>query len=932
MVAGLMEAPFHDLSSTPGDMVWPAGTDAVARNAFVLFTREFSLEGNAGPAVLTLFADSRYELRVNGEWVASGPGRFLPAFPRYDVWHIAEWLRPGANRIEVIVNAPGTSSFQTDPASRGGFAAGGQVSLPGGRIELGTPGGWRARTLRAWSAEAPVFSFAQGPVEICDRRVLKREFAEAAGEKALSVSGPWGRMLPREVPPPAFTLAPPVSVAGPVRWSGEEEVSAFCIRRAPGRLVAPPIYVFKTWIHSTRARDWDFASLWLHPRVNGRLVEGHGDALRGNRTNYTARIEAGWNLLTGHMQGLAEYWTVQLGFAREGDVAVSAHRDAGDAFVLNVAGPLDPGLAERFTGDEAGDAALWEDPALDWKPVLRGWREGAPARRVAWVTPESSLQEPSPPPAGPLRLAVGRAGGSLVVLEWGTEFLGHLRIEVEAPAGAILDAGWGETLRADGCVMLYAGNPMIEPGDRFILAGGRETIDGFAVRGGRFLQLVADLSHGGEGEVIIHSVTIRSTQTPLADTGRFTCDDPLWNWVWDAGRRTLEACMEDTYLDCPWRERGLYLGDAWVEARMQRGFDANPAITRRCLRLFAEGQMPDGQMQAVVPSWHGKPHADFTLCWILFLHDHWAWTGDRVLVEELWPAVGRILESGAWRADGTGLWDATDLHLFIDWGVLPEWRRGRGNACINALRAEALRRAGELAREIGREDEARRLEAEADGVRAAFRRHLFDDKNGRFRASLDEPESPPQGAIHANILALLFGLATPEQRGPATAFVLHALEEAASHPQARPGRVELFFLHYALDLLYGLGEVALADRVVRSYYGTMQAAGAPTFWETLAMGRKGAGSLCHAWSGAATQACITRVIGLRPAVPGRTDRYLIAPCPGPLRHAECVFPHPRGAIQVRWTRDEHGLHVRASGPVGVELIVAHEEARSVATG
>lgn len=915
-------------------MVWPGDANAVARNAFVLFTREFSLEENVGPAVLTLFVDARYELRVNGDWVASGPGRFLPAFPRYDVWQIAEWLRPGANRIEVIVNAPGTSSFQTDPASRGGFAAGGQVRLPGGRIELGTPGGWRARTLRAWSAEAPVFSFAQGPVEICDRRILKRELAEAAGDRALSISGPWGRMLPREVPPPAFTLVPPVSVAGPARWSGVEEVSAFCIRRAPGRLVAPPVYVFKTWIHSVRARDWDFASLWLHPRVNGRPVEGHADALRGNRTNYTARLESGWNLLTGHMQGLAEYWTVQLGFARGEGVEVSARREAGDAFVLNVAGPLDPGQAERFTGDGAGDAALWEDPTLDWKPVARGWQGGAPARRVAWVTPAASLPGLSPLPAGPLRLAVGRKGGSLAVLDWGTEFLGHLRIEVEAPAGAILDAGWGETLRADGCVTLYAGNPMIEAGDRFILAGGRETLDGFAVRGGRFLQLVADLPDGGEGEVIIHSVAIRSTQTPLADTGRFMCDDPLWNWVWHAGRRTLAACMEDTYLDCPWRERGLYLGDAWVEARMQRVFDANPAITRRCLRLFAEGQMPDGQMQAVVPSWHGKPYADFTLGWILFLHDHWAWTGDRALVEELWPAVGRILESGAWRADGTGLWDASGVSLFIDWGMLPEWRRGRGNACLNAVRAEALRRAGELARVIDRDDEARRFETEAEEVRVAFQRQLFDERHGRFRASLDEPEAPAEGAIHANILALLFDLAASgRQREATTAFVLDNLEETAAHPQARTGRIELFFLHHALDLLYGLGEAALADRVVRAFYGTMQAAGAPTFWETLARGRKGEGSLCHAWSGAATQACITRIIGLRPAVPGRTDRYLIAPAPGPLRHAECVFPHPRGAIHVGWTRDDReGLRVRASGPEGVELVVVREEARSVAAG
>ena len=927
-----METLSPDSLSCPGRMVWSPAAAGAGRNAYILFVRELDLSDAVEHAVITLFADARYSLRVNGAWIAAGPGRFTPEFPRYDSWCVAGALHRGKNRIEVIVNAPGTSTFQTDPTSRGGFAAGGEVHTTRGRMSLATPGEWRCTPLSAWRGDAPAFSFAVGPVEIRDMRVLQRELAGPVTGRPVEIAdGPWGLMKASEVSPPDFHLTPPAALTGPARWSKQERVLRFCVRHEP-RAERGRRYALKTWVFAAQERDWEFASLWLHPCVNGHRIEGMQDAVRGNRTEYRARLNRGWNLLTGYVDALTEYWTVLFGFEQTADIELSANRERGGERAFLVAGPLDGDQTHRLATAEGAGAVAWETPDLVWKPLRLDLLGGAPARRMAWISPETLLPPVVPMRGQMLRLPVGARSGGLVVLDWGSEFLGQLHMEIDAPAGTVLDVGWGETRRTDGCVTLYPGNPMIEAADRFILAGGRQTIDGFAVRGGRYVQLIVEAPEGVEGEVIVHSIAIRSAQTPLAATGRFSCDDPLWNWVWRTGRATLEACMEDTYLDCPWRERGLYLGDAWVESRLQRVFDADPAITRRCLRLFAEGQMPGGQLHAVTPSWHKKPLADFTLTWVLFLHDHWAWTGDTQLVEELWPTVGRIFASDSWRTDAHGLWDATGLTLFIDWGVMNEWRGGRGNACLNAFRAEALRRASELAGAIGRGEEARRLASEAGAVRAAFQRDLFDEHHGRFRASLEEPHDVKHGAIHANILALAFDLATLRQREAALAFVVRSLEELAEAPLGRleVPRVELFFLHYALELLYEADEAELADRLVRACYGVMHDAGAPTFWETLMRGHAGSGSLCHAWSGAAAYTCITQIIGLRPAVPGRTDRYVIAPVPGPLRRAECVFPHPRGEIHVSWVRDEMGVRVKVSGPPGVEFVVLEKEERLAA--
>lgn len=909
-----------------GRFVWSSEDASTGRNATVLFAREFVLEEKISSAVISLFADSRYVLRVNEAWVASGPGRFMPAHPRSNEWDIAAHLRTGSNRIEVLVNAPHSSTFQTDPSSRGGFAAGGRIRTGGEEISLETPGGWRCKLLHAWSSEAPSFSFALGPVEACDLRVLRAERSAELREPGVVAGGPWGDPVPAEVAAPDFRLVPAAEVSGPAIWDKSERVVIACLERPVRNTVSR--YAIKTWVHAPRAGVYAFSSLWLHPRVNGVFVKGEADPVRGARTNYEAHFNEGWNLLACYVDALAEKWTVQLGFDLAGGLEPSASKIRGDRHVLAIAGPLTQEQSERLVGETGDDEKTWSSGDLSWRLLTDCWQSGAPARRMAWAAPQANLPE-SVPYRGTLpRSFIDSRRGMMVVLDWGRAFLGHLRLDIEAPAGAVLDVGWAETLRADGCVTLYPGNPSIESADRFILEGGRRTVDGFAVRGARYVQINVDLPGGGEGEVVLHHAAIRSVQTPLADTGRFSCDDPFWNWAWRTGRATLEACMEDVYVDCPWRERGLYIADAWADARQQRLFSADWAITRHCLRLIAQGKLPNGQLNAVAPSWYQTSLEDFSLTWILFLRDHWAWTGDVALVRELWPTVKAVLASPVWKEDASGLWDAVKgMHLFVDWGATQAAKTGRGNACLNAFRAEAFLRASELAQAIGDDGSRRSFEAEAGRVRDVFAGTLFDGKAGRFRCSLDEATDKAADSIHANVLALAFGLGTPLQRERTLGFVLDELERKLEEPlgEQQP-KIELFFLNYLLDALYDSGEPEMAERVARTFYGPMHERGATTFWETLSRGGQQEGSQCHAWSGAAVHVCITRILGVRPAVPGRTDKYLIAPHAAGISRAEGVVPHPQGAIRVSWVKDAAGVRTTATGPEGVELVIEESEA------
>jgi alpha-L-rhamnosidase len=69
----------------------------------VAFRRSFDLTAIPGTAVLSLFADARYVLWLNGAYVDRGPSRFQPNGPQYDVVDLSHRLRLGRNVLSVLV-------------------------------------------------------------------------------------------------------------------------------------------------------------------------------------------------------------------------------------------------------------------------------------------------------------------------------------------------------------------------------------------------------------------------------------------------------------------------------------------------------------------------------------------------------------------------------------------------------------------------------------------------------------------------------------------------------------------------------------------------------------------------------------------------------------------------------------------------------------
>lgn len=892
----------------PGKFVWTKEQTS-ARNAFAVFRRRFHLTEAPSSAVLNVFADTRYRLWANGRFVGTGPGRFVTQFPEYDAVELAPYLAAGDNELVVEANFFGASSFQTMPDGKPGFWASGSA----GEVDLSTPGEWTGAPSSAWDADAPLFSFAQGPVEICDTRRLEATVGEPV--RVLTAEEcPWGPFRPFSGTPLPFDPVRPRSVllAGPLK--GDEAVWGFQsgnpeANRTDGVEVKQKPWVgFATWILSDRAQEVELGCFWGELAINGKPFRAQATPDRGNHGTATISLEAGWNLLTGKIEVLTEFWSFLVSLPRKSGLGLSALPEEGcsDAFLLSPVGSKESIVLPDRDG--------WQVPK-GWQRASGDRFSVSPGRLVGWDRPQPGSTRGLP--AGRLNeVGFFHAPEATWSLKFAGEFHGHLVLEAEGPAGTVVDVTSDDWVREDGRAAILRSNPFVDATDRFILRGGRQQLELFHPRGGKLVQVTLRSPDGQPADLGLHDLWARSRLIYRGMTTPFSCDDPVFEWAWPTSIRTLTCSADDAYADCPWRERGSYIGDGLVNLHLNMLFTSDLRTARRTFRLFAEAQTENGQLPGVAPAWLRKPHEDYTLLFILAIHDFWANTGDVDLIEEFWPTFERIWASPTWEVGEEGLWDVKGKRCFFDWGILPSEREGRAHGGLNLFRMGAANAMARMADCTGRGTDAAKFRKLAQDVAGAIRRKLWHEAEGRLLPSTDA-DTP---ALHTNVLALAMGWGDVDERQRILAYLEPHIRTNLARGLERgqfTGYLELYFLAYLLPALAEMGRADLAEDVVRDHYGYLMSLGDDTLAECFSRAEAGVGSRCHSWSGAAAIYTARYVLGLRPESPGDVDRWVFDPKVHRITRASGQIAHPRGEIRVAWTKSGDSFDAKIEAPEGV---------------
>jgi len=388
---------------------------------------------------------------------------------------------------------------------------------------------------------------------------------------------------------------------------------------------------------------------------------------------------------------------------------------------------------------------------------------------------------------------------------------------------------------------------------------------------------------------------------PLRQRGSFRCDNELFNRVWEMCRYTFHLNCRETYLDGIKRDRWPWSGDAYQSYCINRYLYMDRDIDRRT-SIGLRGKDPVEQ--------HINTILDYSLYWIIALEDYHMTYGDAEYLRLIHPRTLSLLDFVRTRENEEGfLVGITGDWTFIDWSKIDK----TGAVCAEQmLYIRALRAMAYIADVLG-EDGADYL-AQAEALRHKLNAFYWDAEKGAF---IDSYQSGSRNVTrHANIFALLFDIASEQQR---ESIIRNVLLSDSVLKITTP-----YFEGFELDAMCRIGNFSFFEEMLTSYWGKMLELGATTVWEAFDPTQNGAEhyamygmrfgkSLCHAWGATPVYLFGRYYLGVYATAPGYAT-FEVAPQLGGLGEIEGTVPVGAGDVYVHLTKS--ALRVKSDVPGG----------------
>jgi alpha-L-rhamnosidase len=893
-----------------GKPIW--GQGGIQEAIVALFRTGIVLSGALGEASLSIMADTRFEVWLDGVWLGRGPARFSRVRQEYDSFSLGT-LAAGPHVIAALVQyAPNVRRSESlRPAL--------QASLQGWdgsswQTIAATDASWKAMLSPAWDASArPVSQLGLiGPMEVLDLRQLPADWVQAGFDDSA-----WPAA--QEIEPSPFPALSPRTIP------------------ALKDVVRLPLAVVEAGLLSP---GWQLIEL-EHPTGDGSPIVIDLGLSAPQAT--TLRLEALESNPVSVDSSPALGWT-PLADARRLDVLQAEQALAAGPHTLHVTVPPETACPV----ESLLQASAWSPESVEqWPCTLSAGRTlailldglqltgGPGVSQTADPGRRTLLADPIPggTAAPVVQLLASGAEATFpssdtpryVVLDFGRTLHARLSLVAEGPAGTIVDAGWDE--------QLTAGRPLPNPGslagnlwsqvDSWVLDGTPRRLTTLDARSGRYLILQVF----GPGTIAFHQIQALEETYPVDPIGWFDSSDDLLNAIWQIGVDTLVPNMTDAYTDTPWRERGQWWADAMVAFQVNRAAFGDLDLFRRGLRLMADAIDEAGRPAALAPNGTGTTILDYGMQWLEGLHLYWTLSGDLALVEELYPAAQRLTAFVASYEDPAGLLDIPAAHwsqsAFVDWAAVSS-RSGESTA-LNAQYAGLLRQMGEMAQALGHAQEAQTYFERGSQVEETINEVLFLPQQGCYAASRLNGEIVPCSP-HAQAWALRFSVVPGEVRDSVVRALIQELSpffDQQGWPVVEPAGMAA-----VLEAFAETARTGEALDLIRTCYGELIAEGATTWWELYVPNPDRSHSLSHAWGGSPTWYLSSHVLG--GVVTGPAE-WRVAPHPANLTYARGAVPMGTDALEIEWQHPRCGdfsmiLTAPAATAGEVLLPIAREDA------
>lgn len=423
--------------------------------------------------------------------------------------------------------------------------------------------------------------------------------------------------------------------------------------------------------------------------------------------------------------------------------------------------------------------------------------------------------------------------------------------------------------------------------DTYVTADGAQCYENYPWRSGSKLIIEA------EAGVTFTRLGYRASGFNGEQAGSFTSSDPGLDQLWQESLNTLAICMRDTYMDCPERERGPYMGDASneIDAALYSYDQGGLDLTKKAILACVAWTRADGAIPSRAPSVKPQEIPNQSLIFMTSVYHYWLHSGDRETAEAYCNAFLNYLrlvemENGlpVYR-DGSWTWD--------DWGD-----RIDKQLLQTGIYYYALNVTKSLADDLGITEGTEFLDERMSSMRENWRAVYYTEEGFK---------SPDSKYVddRANAMLALSGLAGEEDWPLITDVIM-------STYQASP-----FIEKYVLEALCAMGRVDLALQRMRDRYAPMLKDEYDTLWETF---DGETGTVNHGWTAAPLYILSKYAAGIRPTQAG-FEAYEIAPGHA-LDSFHCTVWTPKGEItaELETAAAEKTLTVTAIDAAGTIIV------------
>ncbi len=386
---------------------------------------------------------------------------------------------------------------------------------------------------------------------------------------------------------------------------------------------------------------------------------------------------------------------------------------------------------------------------------------------------------------------------------------------------------------------------------------------------------------------------------PLERQGSFECDNEVFNKIYDVSAYTFLLNCREGFFDGLKRDRWIWGGDAYQSARINACLFFDKEIEQRTARGLI-GKLPvDSHINTIM---------DYSLLWIIGIFEHNMNYNDVEYLKAICPMAIEMIKFCETRLNDDGFIEGYGPDwTFIDWSSIDKTGAVCAEQMLLVKAYDALSCIGDW---LDDSDMAEEYYHKSIELMERVNKFYWKEELGAY---IDSYKSGKNNVTrHANIFAIMYGLAMPDQKEL-------ILEKVLKNDKITQITTP-YFKGYELDVLAQLGELDLIEENLKSYYGDMINLGATTIWEEYDPCMSGAKhyemyggrydkSLCHAWGASPVYIFGRYYLGVRPLMPGY-DEFIVKPQLGGLKHIKGCVPVKDGKVFVEL--DSHRLTVMST--------------------